>query len=145
MKKGKVIPLRPRKRARSDTSAEATDYARQWFDLSGNVQVMYAQGLKDGFVKGCLDANKTFIHIHEDLLPANKAIEVKAIDAACLDAGVLARRMNRLYLEGKNRILPFDVICAAAMELLGGTPPKEVGQHLASLRRIFTESPGPSH
>lgn len=145
MKKGKIIRLKSRKKATSRTPTDPTDYATQWLDLPREGRLMFIRGFKDGFIQGCLDANKAFIHIHEDLLPAKKAIEIKAVDVACLDPEDIITGMSRLYLRGKHQSLPWAVICIGAISILEGTPGKEVGKSLASIARLYMESTEPNH
>lgn len=143
MKTRKITSLNRWKSTHPESPGDLTNFAKLWFDLSPYNQLIYCQGMKDGFIQGCLDANVTFIQTHEELTPANEDLEAKAISTAGLNIVALANRVTRMYRKPQNRIFPFHIICAAVMNLLEGVPAKEVERDLIKLKRSIMESPGP--
>ena len=143
MKTRKITSLKRWKSAHPEGPGDLTNFAKLWFDLPVYDRLIYCLGMKDGFIQGCLDANKTFVRTHEELTPANEDLEAKAISTAGLNTVALANRVTRMYRKPQNRVFPFPVICAAVMNLLVGVPTKEVERELIKLKRIFAESPEP--
>lgn len=144
MKTRKVISLKRWISTHSGGPDNLTNYAKGWFDLPKEARILYIIGHRDGFVRGCLDANTTFIQTREELTPANEAVETRAISTARLHPETFTGLITKLYLNPQNKPLPWDIICMAAIKILLGTPRKDVEKDLKALNRIFTETYKPN-
>ena len=140
MKTRKVTSLKRWKLTRSEGPDDLTDFAKLWSSLSQMERLIYAHGIKGGFIQGYFDASTELNHARKRPWPDRESLSPRITYMASLDATVLINKVARLYRDPLCRTLPFHTVFAGAFNILEGTPKKEVKKELAKLKRLLMET-----
>ena len=125
----------------SQASVIATDFGREWLNLSKGTQVWYVAGFIEGYFYGHLDL-KPWLSLPPSSEKKPKEVNKdKVVRILSLEYGAIADTMTRFYRDPANHGIEHSFICNVALnKLIGGTM-EEAQRELEEIRRMLKSPP----